>query len=77
MNLTVWGRANLARTLPISEEEMVVEEIDIMDIEDRGGIPVIEADMTEEGLEIGTDPELDDNDWQEVYDLNGCSTFFG
>jgi hypothetical protein len=77
MNLTVWGRTHLARTLPASEEEMMVEEIDIMDIEDHGDIPVMEADMAEEGMETGTDPEPDDNDWQEVYDLNGCSTFFG
>jgi len=77
MNLTVWGK--VARAHSISRSERVehdreIEEIDIGD-GDHEDIPVLEADQMEENVD--EEPGPDDNDWQEVYSLNGCSTYFG
>jgi hypothetical protein len=79
MNLSVWGkgvRAHSISELERTEREMEIEEIDISE-EDQEDIPVLEADADQLDDEEDVEQGPDDNDWQEVYILNGCSTYFG
>jgi hypothetical protein len=79
MNMTIWGKAKKRNALSGRDLDQV-EEITIPDIEDTEDwrfVPEDDLETEDDEIEEPEDPDSEDCDWQEVYSLNGCSSYFG